>query len=76
MSMIENGCINLNNQNFPPQQIVYKGIRLDYFISLVQELRDTEKELESSSESDYDYWLYRVHGLQIKIDDCLNNFKN
>lgn len=41
----------------------------------VQELRDAEKELETSSESDYDYWLYRVHGLQIKIDVCLNNFK-
>lgn len=73
--MIENGNINLNNQNFAHQEIVYKGIRLDYFISLVQELIDTEKELESSSESDYDYWLYRVHGLQIKIDECLNNFK-
>lgn len=76
MSMIENGCINLNNQNFAPQEIVYKGIRLDYFISLVQELRDVEKELESSSENDYDYWLYRVHGLQINIDECLNKFKN
>lgn len=38
----------------------------------------TEKDYcdyETSSESDYDYWLYRVHGLQIKIDVCLNNFK-
>jgi hypothetical protein len=73
--MIENVCINMSKQNLLPQQIVYKGISLDYFISLVQELRDAEKELETSSESDYDYWLYRVHGLQIKIDLCLNNFK-
>jgi hypothetical protein len=57
------------------EEALNKGISLDYFISLVQELRDAEKELETSSESDYDYWLYRVHGLQIKIDLCLNNFK-